>query len=174
MKKLIITLLMSGVMILPVTSVQAGGHGNGSYGRGYAHGYSNNHYGRNDHYRHSDGDWGTAGAVIAGILTVGLIADAFSNPQPVYSAPVYTAPAVVYYPATQRWIAGHYETVQQQVWIAGGTAKVWVEPVYEKRLNSGNWINVLVRDGYYTYQELPGHNEIRNVQRWVEGYWASC
>ncbi|MBN2144475.1 MAG: hypothetical protein JW774_07620 [Candidatus Aureabacteria bacterium] len=156
MKKILIALMISGLVFGTVASAEARDHGRSH--RSARHGY----------YHHSHSDLNTAGAIIAGIVTVGLLAEAFSDPAPVYTVP----PAVVYTPS--RWIAGHYETVQQQVWVPGGNRKVWVEPVYERRFMNGIWTQVLVRDGYYMYQYIAGHYEVQNVQRWVEGYWTAC
>lgn len=70
------------------------------------------------------------------------------------------------------WIAGHYETRCERVWIPGRCESVWVEPVYQWRHDScGRAYQVVVCAGYWKTVEQPGCWQERNVQVWVEGHW---
>jgi hypothetical protein len=70
------------------------------------------------------------------------------------------------------WCPGHYETVEQQVWVPGQWRQVCVEPVYESCVDPcGNVTRVLVRRGYHTLVQDPGHYETRYVQVWVPGHY---
>ncbi len=81
-------------------------------------------------------------------------------------APVACAPARV-------WIPAHYETVCQQVWVAGCTRQVWVEATYETRYDHcGRAYQVMTCPSHWATVQDPGHYETRNVQVWVEGRWA--
>lgn len=70
------------------------------------------------------------------------------------------------------WVAGHYETVCRQVWVEGCWRDVWVDAVYETRIDHcGRVIRVCVRPGYWTRVQDAGHFETREVQVWVDGHY---
>ena len=113
-----------------------------------------------------DKDWATAGKILTGIIGLGILADAVAEPsRPVYSQTTYYSSS-----STNCQPQGHYESYNEQVWIPGETRKYWVDPVYETRCHHGRRIYVLVREGYYQYETLPGHYEVRTATRWVNGY----
>lgn len=68
------------------------------------------------------------------------------------------------------WVPAHYETVVRQVWVEGCFRDVWVDPVYEYRLDHCNrLVKVCVRAGYWARVQDPGHFETRREQVWVDG-----
>jgi hypothetical protein len=70
------------------------------------------------------------------------------------------------------WVAGHYETRCESVWIAGCTHDVWMPAQYEWRWGPwGRAFRICVRAGYGRAVTDPGHYESRNVQVWVPGAW---
>jgi hypothetical protein len=74
---------------------------------------------------------------------------------------------------TQReWIPGHYETIQERVWVEGRQERVWVEPIYQWHYEPcGRAYRVCVQEGYWNTVCTPGHFENRSRQVWVEGGW---
>ncbi len=91
---------------------------------------------------------------------------------PVYTAPVYTAPAPVYtapvYTAPATAEGGHYETRAQSVLVAPATVeRRWVEPVYETRYYAGRPQAVCVSEGGWRQFSTPARYETRYVQVWV-------
>lgn len=92
---------------------------------------------------------------------------------------------------------GHYETVEEQVWIDGGYVtqivevhepghweckevvevvtparceRVYVPPVYRTEIDCcGKAIRVMVKCGYWTTREIPAVTVCRQVRVWVEG-----
>lgn len=77
-----------------------------------------------------------------------------------------------YCPPPRTWVAGHYETRCEQVWVPGVEQRVWVAPVYEWRHDScGRAYQVQVRPGYWKTICSPGHSETREYRVWVEGCW---
>ena len=106
------------------------------------------------------------------------------NRRRVYQAePVYHDTRVYRHEAPRRrarnkhWVPGHYVTENVRVWVPGQKIKTWVEPRYEKvwvgNNRHGHWEDVIVTDGYWTYEYLKGHYEIQRNQRWVPGYWEN-
>ena len=72
------------------------------------------------------------------------------------------------------WIAGHYESRCERVWVAGCSRKEWVPPCYEWRVTAcGQRYQVLARAGYWHTVSEPGRFETRNVQVWVPGHWQA-
>lgn len=81
-----------------------------------------------------------------------------------FSAPIYRQSC---------YVPGHYETICQQVWVAGCARRVWVEPVYETCTDPcGNGTRVIVRAGYWRVIEDGGHYESRYVQVWIPGRYV--
>jgi hypothetical protein len=82
------------------------------------------------------------------------------------------APRPVGY-SQREWVPGHYEVVQDRVWVAGREEKVWVEPVYQWHYDPcGRATRVCVQEGYWKVVCTPGHYETCPRQMWVEGYWV--
>jgi len=75
------------------------------------------------------------------------------------------------YVSSRVWIAGHYETVREQVWVPGPWQRVWVEPVHRWRLGRCGFEYVCVSAGYWRSVQLPGHYEERCTQVWRPGRW---
>ncbi len=68
---------------------------------------------------------------------------------------------------------GHWETVNDRVWIAGACEQVWIQPVYETRWDScGRPYQVCVRAGYWSTVQHPGHWEERPRQVWRNAGWG--
>ncbi len=62
----------------------------------------------------------------------------------------------------------------KQVWVPGCAERVWIEPVYEWRLDyCGNRYQVLVRGGHWEEIVQPGHYESQRVKIWKPGYWRN-
>ncbi len=82
----------------------------------------------------------------------------------------YPAPRPV---ATQReWVPGHFETVEDRVWIQARSERVWVEPVYQWRYDAcGRATRVCVQPGYWNTVCAPAHFETCPRQVWIEGFW---
>ena len=65
--------------------------------------------------------------------------------------------------------AGHYETVQERVWVPGCREQVWVPARYETVVDAcGRVYRRLVRAGHYEWVDRPGRYEIRTRRIWVE------
>jgi hypothetical protein len=72
------------------------------------------------------------------------------------------------------WVAGHYETRCEEVWVPGRCRQEWVPPRYEERVTScGRRYLVLACPGYWRTVREPGRFERREVRVWVAGYWKS-
>lgn len=72
------------------------------------------------------------------------------------------------------WVSGHYENVERRVWVPGACRREWVAPVYESRCGyDGRPRQVLVRAGYWTTIQEPGHYVTRCEQVWVPGCWTN-
>jgi hypothetical protein len=132
-----------------------------------------------------DKDWAAAGKVLTGIIGLGILADAldstphhYEHPYNRYAVrPYYCPPPVVSCPppcVNNRWIPGHYEIVEQQVFIPGETRRLWVDPQYVREWHNGCPVYIQVKNGHYRCETTPGHYETRSVQQWVDGYWANC
>ena len=77
------------------------------------------------------------------------------------------------YVLSRVWVPGQFEIVHQQVWVPGCTQRVWVEPVYGRRVGvCGNHFRVLLRAGYWKNVYQPGHYETRSERVWRAGHWA--
>jgi hypothetical protein len=90
-------------------------------------------------------------------------------------APTVRASAYGHYSHAPRrvWVPGHHETRYEQVWIAGTSERVWVEPVFELRTDAcGNRVRVQICAGYWTTIHHPGHHETRAQHVWVPGHYA--
>ena len=73
------------------------------------------------------------------------------------------------------WVAGHYETREEKVWVEGTERQVWVAPVYDWRYDHcGRPYRVQLEVGHWTCVRSPGHFECRKVQVWVAGRWNDC
>ena len=70
------------------------------------------------------------------------------------------------------WVAGHYETRVDRVWVNGCSHEAWVPARFEWRRDAcGRAIRICVRAGSWTTVTDPGHYEARNVEVWVPGAW---
>jgi hypothetical protein len=70
------------------------------------------------------------------------------------------------------WVPGHFETVQDRVWVEGRSERVWVEPVYQWHYDAcGRATRVCVQQGYFDTVCTPGHYETCARQVWIEGCW---
>lgn len=66
--------------------------------------------------------------------------------------------------------AGHYETIEDRVWVPGHTERVWVPARYESYYDScGRLRQRLVCAGRYEYVEHPGYYQIQSRRVWVPG-----
>ena len=74
-------------------------------------------------------------------------------------------------PIVQRHVCvqGHWETIEEKVWVAGECVRTWVPPVYHEYRDRCGFHRVLVSAGYWRTEERPGHWEIRCRQVWVAG-----
>ncbi|MFC2140175.1 hypothetical protein ACFLQ1_00475 [Candidatus Auribacterota bacterium] len=118
-----------------------------------------------------DREWATAGKILAGAIGISVLANSINNPSYSYNSHSYTT----YTPAASAnyWVPGHYDAIEEEVWVPEVTCKTWIQPEYAWQWHYGRRIKYLVRDGYYTYQTLPGHYEIQcKGKRWVKGYWT--
>ena len=129
-----------------------------------------------------DREWATAGKILTGMAGVALLADAFASPEEYYPVhnrhhyrPRYCPPPVVvvresYCPSRSRWVEGHYVQYEERVWVPGETRKIWVPPAYTWERHHGRRIQVY-HEGYYRFEEMPGHYEVCLKERWVDGHW---
>lgn len=70
---------------------------------------------------------------------------------------------------------GHYETLREQVWVAGHTEKVWVPARYETWIDScGRTHQRLVCPGRYELIQHAGHYEWRTRKVWVPARTTCC
>jgi len=70
------------------------------------------------------------------------------------------------------WVAGHYETRCESVWVAGCTHDVWTPAQFEWRWDPcGRAYRVCLRAGSWRAVSDPGHYESRSVQVWIAGAW---
>ena len=71
------------------------------------------------------------------------------------------------------WIPGGYALEARSEWVPGRVEQVWVEPVYELRLDScGREVRVLVAAGHYEKVHRPGYTTTRYVRVWRPGHWS--
>jgi len=73
----------------------------------------------------------------------------------------------------QVWVAGHYDTVNRQVWVPGYTRKVWQPALYGWRTECGMRIRYMIRAAGYTYITVPGHYETTTERVWVPGHYET-
>lgn len=74
--------------------------------------------------------------------------------------------------AKREWVPGHFETVQDRVWVEGRQERVWVAPAYAWRHDAcGRAIRVCVQPGYWNTVCTPGRYEMIARQVWIEGGW---
>jgi hypothetical protein len=129
------------------------------YNFAYADGHRNGHhnYSRGHGYNHT-------GEIVAGLVGLGIVADIISDVCSPRETVRYVTPREVVYVTgrpVMRWIEGHYEYADFQIWVD----QIVVEPIYEYR----NGVYIVVREGY----TIPGHYETKTVKRWMEGYWVN-
>ncbi|MEQ1895345.1 MAG: hypothetical protein ABL998_22630 [Planctomycetota bacterium] len=88
---------------------------------------------------------------------------------------VRVSPHASYSHASRRtWVPGHSETRCAQVWVPAACERVWIEPVFELRVDAcGNRVRVQLCAGYWTTIQHPGHYETREQQVWIPGHYAS-
>ena len=122
-----------------------------------------------------DKEWAAAGKILTGFIGLNILAEAIHDSSPVTY--VSRRPdrcyrnTVRYYEPRQCWVPGHYQIVQERVWIPGETRKIWVPAKYCWKWRNGRKVKVRVRDGYYRYENVDGHYETVKKKIWVEGYW---
>ena len=79
-------------------------------------------------------------------------------------APVYAPPRPR---ASGHSNSGRWENVCERVWVRGAFEEVWVPPLYGTQYDAcGRPRQVLVRAGYWTRVERPGHWEERTRRVW--------
>ena len=66
-------------------------------------------------------------------------------------------------------VQGHWETIEEKVWVAGQCVRTWVPPVYREYRDHCGCHRVLVSPGYWRMEELPGHWETQCRRVWVPG-----
>ncbi len=67
-------------------------------------------------------------------------------------------------------LPGHYETVQEKVWIPGYTEQVWVPARVEVWYDYyGCRHETVLEPGHYRQVHHPGHYELRARRVWVPG-----
>lgn len=75
----------------------------------------------------------------------------------------------------RKWVPGHYETVERQVYVPGTCEQVWQPAQYEWRYDHcGNRVRVLVRQAGYVHVERPGYYRTVCEQVWVPGRYVRC
>lgn len=84
------------------------------------------------------------------------------------------APRSTSYAATRAvWVPGHFERVERQVWVEGGTRREWIPPLTRRVCTSwGGVREVVVRPGRWVLVPLPGRYEVRCEDVWVPGAWT--
>ncbi|MBK9387407.1 MAG: hypothetical protein IPN34_21545 [Planctomycetes bacterium] len=71
------------------------------------------------------------------------------------------------------WVPGRWEFCEERYQEPGRWHQVWVEPVYEWRVDPcGRRYQVCVRPGHYESRWCEGRWATRQVRRWVPGYWS--
>ena len=71
------------------------------------------------------------------------------------------------------WVPAGYELVPRRVFVPGRCERVWVEPLFELRVDHcGRTSRVCVRAGAWQTIQHPGHYEIEYVRVWRPGHWA--
>ena len=67
--------------------------------------------------------------------------------------------------------AGHYQEVQDRVWVPGCERRVWIQPEYRYVVDScGHRRQILLRQGYWDVVQDEGHYEITTRRVWVPGH----
>ena len=65
---------------------------------------------------------------------------------------------------------GHYEVIEERVWVEGCWERVWVPDRYDTWVDScGRTHRRLVCAGHYETVRGPGHYETRTRRVWVQG-----
>jgi len=103
-------------------------------------------------------------------VEVGPFGFGFSNVHRIPAPRPYCPPPSYCPPPAHVWVPGHYETRCETVRLPGHYESVWVEPVYERRVDHcGEVTEVLVRPGYHKRVWVEGGYETREVRVWVPG-----
>lgn len=67
---------------------------------------------------------------------------------------------------------GHWETIREKVWVPGYEERVWVQAIYETRVDScGRPYTVCVRPAHWENVCVPGRYEWRERRVWVSSPW---
>ena len=78
------------------------------------------------------------------------------------------------YAARRVYVPGRYQMCSVRVWVPGSVIQEWIPARYETRYDScGLPQSYLVRAGFYTTRQNPGHYETRSERRWVAAHWNS-
>ena len=86
---------------------------------------------------------------------------------------VYASEYRVGYRANAVWVPAGYELVPRHVFVPGRCERVWVDPVFELRVDScGRTSRVCVRAGAWQTIRHPGRYEVQYVRVWRPGHWA--
>jgi hypothetical protein len=100
------------------------------------------------------GDCSTAGAILVGAVGAAILADAILDDgyhtvsHHYYSQPVY--------PVAQSYVQ---YTPCNQVWVPARSYQVWIPAQYGYEYRHGCRVRVLLCQGYYEWQTIPGHYE---------------
>lgn len=67
---------------------------------------------------------------------------------------------------------GHWETIREKVWVQGYEERVWVQAIYETRIDScGRPYTVCVQPARWENVCVPGRYEWRERRVWVASKW---
>lgn len=100
-------------------------------------------------------------------LTLALALGAFAQPiqEPSAGDGAATVSAPQAPPPGQR---GHFNVVQERIWVSGGIRRVWVDAVFTTAPDAhGNQVRILVEPGHYRDVKIPGRYEVRERKVWV-------
>lgn len=77
------------------------------------------------------------------------------------------------YRANAVWVPAGYELVPRRVFVPGRCERLWVEPLFELRVDScGRVSKVCVRAGAWQTIQHPGRYELEYVRVWRPGHWS--